>query len=240
MGPKKQEKRNQIISESIIEKILEDIKQGRIKPGDRLDSQRKLAKKYNVGMSSIREAISALSILNIVSARHGKGVFVSKTNHDAITYPLKIKPPISKKEVINFYKVRKYLDLGAVADIINHATDEQLELLDEVLDCLDSLLDKVKKGNSIKEYVDKDIELHHTIYRMTGNAVLISLVEFLNNNLVGNLGVYFSNIEETMKAHKIHQKIVESIKQRNLDEAKYYSALHIEKTIKALNKLLKD
>ena len=55
--------KNNIVSDTIIEKILSDIEKGRLKPGEKLDGQRTLAKKYNVGMSSIREALSALSMI---------------------------------------------------------------------------------------------------------------------------------------------------------------------------------
>ena len=89
--------KNQIVSESIINNILSDIKEGELRPGDKLEGQRKLAKKYNVGMSSIREALSALSILNIVKTKHGKGCLYLQTESWFSSLSSKNKTPNSGK-----------------------------------------------------------------------------------------------------------------------------------------------
>ena len=150
--------KNQIISESVISHILSDIKERRLNPGDKLEAQRKLAKKYDVGMSSIREALSALSILNIVETKHGKGVFVSNLSHGSLAYLLKVKLPICKKEVLDFYEVRKYLDVGAVEHIIKNSSDSEIARIEEVFKEMDSIIKDVKKGNNIEEYVNADIK----------------------------------------------------------------------------------
>ena len=232
--------KNQVVSESIINNILSDIKEGKLRPGDKLEGQRKLAKKYNVGMSSIREALSALSILNIVKTKHGKGVFVSNLSHGSLLYLLKIKIPISKKEVLDFYKIRKYLDVGAVEDVINNSSNKEIALIEKVIEKMNKLIKDVEKGKNIEKYVNADFELHHTIYKLTRNEVLITIVEFLNNNLIGNLGVYFSNIKASLKSHKTHQMVVEMIKKRDIEGAKHYSREVIDSTIETLKKILKD
>lgn len=234
------EEKNQIVSDSVLNNILSEIREGKLKPGDKLEGQRKLAKKYSVGMSSIREALSALSILNIVETIHGKGVFISDLKHGSLLYPLKIKLPISKKEVLDFYRIRKYLDLGAVEEIIVNASDKDIRKIEKVMKKMNSLISDVKKGKNIEAYVSADIELHHTIYRLTGNEVLISIVEFLNNNLIGNLGVFFGNIDSSVKSHKVHLKLVEMIKKRDIEKARYYSNIVVDSTITTLSKILKD
>jgi GntR family transcriptional repressor for pyruvate dehydrogenase complex len=52
------------IYEEVAETLLENIKEGSLKPGDRLDSVQQLAENFQVGRSAIREALSASAIKN--------------------------------------------------------------------------------------------------------------------------------------------------------------------------------
>lgn len=50
---------------------------GQLKPGDRLPGHRALARTFHVSVSSVREAISALTAVGVLETRHGRGTYVS-------------------------------------------------------------------------------------------------------------------------------------------------------------------
>lgn len=52
------------------------IEAGDYQPGDALPSQRDLAEQLGISRASLREALSSLSALGLVSVQPGKGVFV--------------------------------------------------------------------------------------------------------------------------------------------------------------------
>ena len=52
------ELRKQVISEEIVDEILSMIRDGRIRPGDKLPPERELAAALNVSRPSLREALS--------------------------------------------------------------------------------------------------------------------------------------------------------------------------------------
>ena len=58
-----------------IRRLIED--EG-YRPGDALPSQRDLAERLGVSRASLREALSSLSALGLVSVQAGKGVFVQE------------------------------------------------------------------------------------------------------------------------------------------------------------------
>ena len=62
----------------LVEEIISQIKSDKLKPGDLLPSQRELAKMFNVGLGSVREAIKILAVMGYVDVIRGKGTYISK------------------------------------------------------------------------------------------------------------------------------------------------------------------
>jgi len=63
----------------IEQQILEEIHQGRLKPGDRLPSEPELSRRFGVSRITIRRALKDLSQQGIIYSRQGKGTFVAQT-----------------------------------------------------------------------------------------------------------------------------------------------------------------
>ncbi|MCX8023823.1 MAG: GntR family transcriptional regulator [Thermanaerothrix sp.] len=62
----------------IEQQILEEIHQGRLKPGDRLPSEPELSRRFGVSRITIRRALKDLSQQGIIYSRQGKGTFVAQ------------------------------------------------------------------------------------------------------------------------------------------------------------------
>ena len=61
-----------------INKILNLIKNENLKPNDKLPTVEELSMKYNVGRSTIREALKVLATQNIITIKQGSGTFISE------------------------------------------------------------------------------------------------------------------------------------------------------------------
>ena len=64
----------------IVQQIRQWIKEGRLKEGDQLPSERELAQIFDVSRVPVREALKILEFLGAVQHIRGKGVFVKKIN----------------------------------------------------------------------------------------------------------------------------------------------------------------
>jgi DNA-binding FadR family transcriptional regulator len=74
--------------EQIAERLADDIRSGVLAPGERLPSERDLARTLEVSRASVREALASLQLQGVVETRHGAGTFVvglppSEPPHDA-------------------------------------------------------------------------------------------------------------------------------------------------------------
>jgi len=63
----------------IIEVILEAIREGKLKPEDRLPTQEELTKYFGVSLAPVKQALQELEELGVITRRQGLGTFVRDT-----------------------------------------------------------------------------------------------------------------------------------------------------------------
>ena len=201
--------------------ILTDLRNGKLKPGDELVSQRKLAKKYNVGMSIVREALAALSILNLIEVKPGKGAYVSSISPKALISPLKNKIYLSKNEILEFYNLRKTLDSEAITEVIEKTSEKDIKKLEVPINKMKSLINQ--NNDNILKFVAEDVKFHKMLYKLTNNYILILTNNFFYENFVENLGVYFSiNHNQLSELFDLHVRVYNAIKERDIEGSKYH------------------
>lgn len=69
---------NARLYEVISRDLTEQITSGRLKPGQRLDSETNLAARYGVSRMTVRQALGVLESDELVARRHGSGTFVTE------------------------------------------------------------------------------------------------------------------------------------------------------------------
>ena len=72
--------------QSVAARLVSLIVKGTFKPGDKLPSERQLAKKLQVGRSTIREALQSLALVNLVDMQPGRGTFIKEIDMDSVAY----------------------------------------------------------------------------------------------------------------------------------------------------------
>ncbi len=105
------------IYEQVIDGIKKQIARGEMKPGDKLPSQRGLAKEIQVNPNTIQRAYREMEILDLVETKRGRGTFIKdddkviKQINEQMAYSAvkrfvdeMISIGFEKKEVINLLK----------------------------------------------------------------------------------------------------------------------------------------
>jgi GntR family transcriptional repressor for pyruvate dehydrogenase complex len=65
------------VSDVIAERLTEAIRNGTLKPGDRLPTEAELAREFQVGRTSVREGLQKLRAHGLIESRKGLGAFVT-------------------------------------------------------------------------------------------------------------------------------------------------------------------
>ena len=68
------------LHEDIVQQFHALIRQGKLKHGERLPSERGLAEQFKVSRSSVREAIRSLELQGLVVSKRGSGTFIKTDN----------------------------------------------------------------------------------------------------------------------------------------------------------------
>lgn len=166
----------------IYEKIADHIKQqildGKLKPGEKLPSDKELCEIYSVGRSTIREALSALKFMGLIETRQGEGSTVSKINQEDIGKLDLTGLLLSDKTILELFEARKSLEISNVELASFKRTEQDLQKFQHIINQME-----VNILNN-KESEKEDILFHRTIAKATQNSIIMKL---------------FANISEQME-----------------------------------------
>lgn len=110
------------IYKQIISEIKKMIVRGELNPGDKLPSQRKMARKVDVNPNTIQRVYREMESMNLVESRRGKGTFVREDMH----LMEQIKKEMAQTAVDRFIGEMKSLgfDMTEINKLIEEKIDE--------------------------------------------------------------------------------------------------------------------
>ena len=162
------------LTDEAIEKIKSMIVSGALQPGDRLPKEADLAADLGLSRSSLREAVRALSMVNILDVRRGDGTYVTSLAPPVLLEALTFIVDFHRDDsVLEFLQVRRILEPAAAAMAAERISEPETEKLT-------SLLEGLSAETSVDQLVEADLEFHRQISACSGNSVLYSLLETLS------------------------------------------------------------
>jgi DNA-binding FadR family transcriptional regulator len=153
----------------IASQIASLIESGEFQVGERLPAERDLSAKLGVSRSSIREALIALEIEQVVEVRSGSGVYVlSQEPRDSRTG--NTTAPLGPFDVI---RARGFLETQIIVLAVENATSEQISEVEMRLEAL-------RKCDVMDaELIAADRAFHLSIAEASGNMAYVLLLDTL-------------------------------------------------------------
>ena len=209
--------------EQIAERLAADIRSGLLAPGERLPSERDLARSLEVSRASVREALAALQLQNVVETRPGAGTFVvaappaSGISHDA-----------SPSAVL---EARAQLE-PAVARLAAQRAQAD-PAVENLLEAMEAITDPGERG-ARATWSASDRLFHRQLAAMTGNPVLLAFADhvatLMDQPLWHRLRDDSIAVPGRIRIHAAeHRMIYEAIVDGDAEAAAFYSAQHINR-----------
>jgi GntR family transcriptional repressor for pyruvate dehydrogenase complex len=135
----------------------------------RLPAEWVLAARLGVGRPSIREAVKALGVLEVLESRRGDGTYIKSLDSLGREWPEKPELTITRAALIELYEVRKMVEPRAAALAAMRADDRQLAVIEAHL--------KTQELDTTRVDREADYLFHDAILRAAGNQILSRIVD---------------------------------------------------------------
>lgn len=225
------------IYEEVTDSLVNMIKNGELKSGDRLDSVEQLAQSFDVSRSAVREALSGMRAMGLIVMRQGEGTFVTKFDASSIQLPKNTGLLMREEDIREIYEVRKILEVGAARSAALHHELEDLIPLQKAIEAMK------KAKNDGEVGAEADMQFHMAIAQASHNNILIHLMSSVDEVMLSVLKetrqVLVYTEKKTGSLIEEHEAIYEAIKERDAEKAYERMLTHLTNVEKALEKYIK-
>jgi|SRR5215472_13120392 len=215
------------ISEVIVEQIRVLMRQGQLKPGDRLPPERDLCERFGVSRVTVREALRMLESSGLVQIRVGArgGAFVTAPSSDRVGEGLTDMLTLSAISAADVTEVRMILEVGIVPLVCERATEQDIADLEKICERSEAAL---RSGEYSMDY---SLEFHTRVAQATHNPAVVMLVESFR-------GPIHMSLQQARKVApemgdlgtREHELFIEMVRHRAPDAATKIMREHLERT----------
>jgi GntR family transcriptional repressor for pyruvate dehydrogenase complex len=201
----------QSLPDKLARQIRGTIQNGNYRRGDRLPPIVEMARRFEVGQPSIREALKKLEAMGVVQIRHGSGVFVTRSEEVLVLASPDYAGTVTKKLLLDLIRARIPIEIQSVADCVKNATPEQVRELKRILTNAGQHLADDEVLNSV------NMEFHGKVAEASGNSVTAQLLAVLHELFTDEQRLILDIFGSREDDHEDHLQILEAIERR--DEA---------------------
>ena len=201
--------------EKVVEYVKSEILSGRLRPGDRLPSERELADRLGSSRNSVREGLRVLDNIGVVSSQHGSGNYISLNFDETMTEVLSFMYMLKGIQEDQLTEFRRSIELESYYLAAERITDQQKKELKEHLEKLETVRTESAR-------VRHDRAIHQILVTASGNDFLITNYMALNNFIDRYIRSMRSRIINGMNDQhmlaKAHRDLVEGMLEGNLEK----------------------
>lgn len=209
-------------AEKVVHRILNLVKSGNLKAGDKLPAERKMIEIFGLSRPTLREALRSLSILGVIEMRHGGGAFVTDLEARSLLAPLEFFVSLSSENVQQVFACRRLIEVEVARLCAEHATEADVAELEAMLSA------QQKIATDPIGFRILDSEFHDKLSEIAGNPVMGRLAHGFYNMGLDARRTATANATVTRRSVKDHGKIVDAIKAREQHATCAAMAAHLD------------
>ena len=215
------------ISEVIVDRMRQLIREGKLVPGDRLPSERSLCERFCVSRVTVREALRVLEASGLIEIRVGArgGAFVTQPSSERVGEGLAELMTLTPMTAGDVTEARMVFELGILPLAVERATDEDIADL-RIL---------VEQGMSALETGSYTMAMsaafHVRVASSTHNPAIEMLVQSFHGPML--MSLQQAQVAAPLmgpRGAREHFDLVEAIEKRDAERARMIMTLHLQRT----------
>lgn len=213
------------VSMQIIDYILDLIIQGKLKKGDRIMNEREFSETLGVSRVPLREAISALSLVGVLSPKQGEGTFVSTYNPDIFSRVIYANVILEDTSIDDILSVRCIVESNSAELAAAVATPEDLRAIDAAIKEHAEAVSSYLAGTcSLERVIEKDHGFHSAIVAATHNTFFKQFFDVLKHSIQYCHMTCVNQPEKFPGFVEMHQRLFNAIQDKQRAQA--YIIMH--------------
>src|ERR1700751_2559651 len=172
------------VYEIVADRLLRDISEGRLVPGEALPTERELTQHFGVGRSSVREALRLLESHGAIQGR-GQGQFVVGSQTEVMVPGLTMLMSLGHANRIEVHELRRALEVEIAGLAAERRTAEDI--------------DAIRRANRLmrdsmpapEATLTADLEFHAAVAEASHNRAMVSVATAVRTVLHRAQGRYY-------------------------------------------------
>jgi len=219
----------------VYEALREKIQAGFWQPEERIYTEAELAEAFNVGRSTVREAINRLKAGNLVYTVPGLGTFVAE--QPIHTLDSLLLNPENVQDVLRVMEFRVGYEPYCASLAAARISNEEIE---ELAICVNRQEADCASNGATTEFAEMDTAFHSIIAKATRNTLFVHSFELIREHFLKQQVLSASYTERRGKALQYHRQIIQAFKERDRRKAEIVMREHVRETKNGITALLKE
>lgn len=215
--------------DQVVERIRDVITEQKLAAGERLPGELELVEQLQVSRPVLREALARLQGLGLIEIQRGNGTFVASRDRLAnCVQLLRTAVTLAPRELLSYAELRAAMEVQAVRQAAERATDEDVAELKRMLKELNSV------DRPYEELLEIDFRFHRRILQAAGNELMQNLMEVIYEFVVTQMARTTPSPQENKLGRRLHREIVAAIADHDPDGAERAMREHMEAVLSRL------
>ena len=203
------------VYEEVMVRLAGLLQQGRLKPGDRLPSERALAERLHASRATIREALRAMQLKGLIVSRHGAGSFIAGGN------PEELANALHHLALQDIFELRLLIEPSIAALAAERATRQDILRLQSILQQQEGELKEKRMAGPT------DAAFHSTLAEATHNRALMQVGATVMKVISPSRNESLQTTERARVSLASHRRIADAIQAGDSVEARRAMEEHI-------------
>lgn len=208
-------------SARLASRLKQHLLKKRYSPGDRIESEMELARRFGVSRSKIREVTTMLHRLGLLNRKQRAGSTICALDPNMIGEDLAFRFLMAGLDDADTWEARRVIELSILPLVVRRATPAHLQKMEEAIDRMQANL----RNPDAADRADRDF--HLTVLQASGNEILQSLARVIHELFRAAIRRKYWKAELFRKAIKEHRALVEAIRVEDLDRAHQILEAHL-------------
>lgn len=219
--------RPQTAVERVVEQLADRVRNGHVRPGDKLPGEASLADEFSVSRPIVREALGQLRERGYIVTVNGRGSFICKPDARGIADALKDQLRFTGEtpfDARQLYEVRTAIEVVAVRNACTRSTERQLATMGALLEEMERVQDDPTA------FAAADVAFHIEMARASDNPLLALVLTPLVETIISGMLESHSTLGAASDGIRMHGEILRFVREGNPDAAAAAMAQHLRES----------